>query len=154
MRSDDKEDFDFLIAAPFAEKVTHKVAQLIREGKKFVVLVLIAVDLLPQIKVTKTKEDDELVQQCLLSMPTIVIAPLALVWLVNHPDYRRPEQGHVVLYGTPDRASTEGPTENGNVVSDVTITMAEESDNPKNNLFTSSNSDWANKTPSSNSIDD
>ena len=118
------------------------MAQLIREGKKFAVL--IAVDLLPQIKVTKTKEDDEMVQQCLLSMPTILIAPLALVWLVNHPDYRLPEQGHVVLYGTPDRASTEGPTENGNVASDVAMT--EESDDPKNNLFTSSNSDWVNKT--------
>jgi hypothetical protein len=55
LRSDDKEDFDFIIAVPFVEKVTHKVAQLIREGKKFAVL--IAVDLLPQIKVTKTKED-------------------------------------------------------------------------------------------------
>jgi hypothetical protein len=56
VRADDKEYFDFLIAAPFAEKVTHKVAQLIREGKKFAVLK--AVDLLPQIKVTKTKEND------------------------------------------------------------------------------------------------
>jgi hypothetical protein len=150
VRSDDKEDFDFLIAAPFVEKVTHKVAQLIREGKKFAVL--IAVDLLPQIKVTKTKEDDELVQQCLLSMPTILIASLALVWLVNHPDYRLPGQGHVVLYGNPDRVSTEGTTESGNVVSDVAMT--EESDDSKNNLFTSSNSDWANKVPSSNSIAD
>jgi hypothetical protein len=93
-----------------------------------------------------------LVQQCLLSIPTILIAPLALVWLVNHPDYRLPEQGHVVLYGTPDRVSTEGPTEIGNVVSDVTMT--EESDNSKNNLFTSSNSDWTLKTPSSDSIAD
>ncbi len=59
VRAYDKEDFDFLITAPFAEKVTHKVTQLIREGKKFAVL--IAVDLLPPIKVTKTKEDDELV---------------------------------------------------------------------------------------------
>jgi hypothetical protein len=84
-----------------------------------------------------------MVQHCLLSMPTILIAPLALVWLVNHPDYRLPEQDHGVLYGTPDRASTEGPTESGNVASDVTMT--EESDNSKNNLFTSSNSDWANK---------
>ncbi len=150
MRSDDKEDFDFLIAASFAEKVTHKVAQLIREGKKFAVL--IAVDLLPQIRVTKTKKDDELVQQCLLSMPTILIAPLALVWLVNHPDYRLPKQGHIVLYGTPDRVSTEGSTENGSIVSDVTMT--EESDDSKNNLFTSSNSDWANKTPSPGLIDD
>jgi hypothetical protein len=105
VRADDKEDFDFLIAAPFAEKVTHKVAQLIREGKKFAIL--IAVDLLPQIKVTKTKEDDELVQQCLLSMLTILIAPLALVWLVSHPDYQLPKQSHVILYGTHDRVSKE-----------------------------------------------
>jgi hypothetical protein len=105
VRSDDKEDFYFLIAAPFAEKVTREVAQLIREGKKFAVL--ISVDFLPQIKVTKTKEVDELVQPCLLSMPIILIASLALVWLVSHPDYRLPKQGYVVLYGIPDRVSTE-----------------------------------------------
>ena len=75
---------------------------------------------------------------------TILIAPLALVWLVNHPDYRLPEQGHVVLYGTPARASTEEPAGNGDVVSDVAMT--EESDDSKNNLFISSNSDWANET--------
>jgi hypothetical protein len=74
------------------------------------------------------------VQQCLLSMPTIIIAPLALVWLVSHPDYR---------------VSTEESKENGSVVSDVIMT--EESDDSKNNLFTSSNSDWANKNPSSGS---
>jgi hypothetical protein len=85
-------------------------------------------------------------------MPTILIAPLALVWLVNHPDYRLPKQGHVVLYGTPDRVSTEGSTKNGSVVSDVIMT--EESDVSKNNLLTSSSSDWVNKTPSSNSIND
>ncbi len=59
------------------------MAQLIREGKRFAVL--IAVDLLPQIKVTKAKGNDETVEQALLNMPTILIAPLALVWLVNHP---------------------------------------------------------------------
>jgi hypothetical protein len=150
VRVDDKEDFDFLIAAPFAEKVTHKVAQLIREGKKFAVLR--AVDLLPQIKITKTKENDEFVQQCLLSMPTILIASLALVWLVSHPDYQLPKQGHVVLYGTHDRVSTKESKENESVGSDVVMT--EESDDSKNNLFASSNSDWANKNPSSGSIDD
>ena len=117
VRSDNKEDFDFLIAAPFAEKVTHKVAKLIREGKKFAVL--IAVDLLPQIKVTKAKENDEAVEQALLNMPTILIAPLALVWLVNHPDYQLPKHGHVVLYGTNDRVLTEALTGNGNTGLDV-----------------------------------
>ena len=85
-------------------------------------------------------------------MPTILIAPLALVWLVNHPDYRLPKQGHAVLYGTPDRVSAEELKENRSVVSDVIMTV--ESDDSKNNLFTSSNSDWANKAPSSGSIDD
>ena len=117
VRSDNKEDFDFLIAAPFAEKVTHKVAQLIREGKRFAVL--IAVDLLPQIKVTKAKENDKVVEQALLSMPTILIAPLALVWLVNHPDYQLPKQSHVVPYGTNDRVSTEALTGKGNNGSDI-----------------------------------
>ena len=71
---------------------------------------------------------------------------------MNHPDYRLPEQGHVVLYGTPDRVSTEGPTEGENVVSDVVMT--EESDDSKDNFFTTSNADWANKTPFSDSMDD
>jgi hypothetical protein len=92
------------------------------------------------------------VQQCLLSTPTILIAPLALVWLVNHPDHRLPKQDHQVLYGTPDRVSTEESKENGSVVSDVI--MIEESDDSKNNLFSSSYSDLANKSPSSGSMDD
>ncbi len=65
------------------------------------------------------KENDKMVEQCLFSMPTILIAPLALVWLVNHPDYQLPKQGHVVLYGTHDRASTEASKENGNGGSDI-----------------------------------
>ncbi len=60
-----------------------------------------------------------MVEQCLLSMPTILIAPLALVWLVNHPDYQLPKQGHVVLYGTYDRTPAESSKENGNNGSDV-----------------------------------
>jgi len=107
------------------------VAQLIREGKKFAVL--IAVDLLPQIKVTKTKENDEAVGQALMSMPTILITPLALVWLVNHPDNQLPKQGHVVLYGTNDRVLNEATTESGSTGSYVEMT--EKPDHPENNLF-------------------
>jgi hypothetical protein len=84
-------------------------------------------------------------------MPTILIASLALVWLVSHPDYQLPKQGHVVLYGTHDRVSTEESKENGSVGSDVVMT--EESDDSKNNLLTSSNSDWVNKNPLPGSID-
>ncbi len=60
-----------------------------------------------------------MVEQCLLSMPTILIAPLALVWLVNHPDYQLPKQSRVVLYGTHDRAPTEASKESGNDGSDI-----------------------------------
>ncbi len=70
-----------------------------------------AVDLLRQIKVTNAKENDEVVGQTLLSMPTILIAPLALVSLVNHSEYRLPKQGHVVLYGTNDCVSTAASKE-------------------------------------------
>jgi hypothetical protein len=82
------------------------------------------------------------VGQALLSMPTILIAPLALVWLVNHPDYQLPKQDHVVLYGTNDRVLTEALTESEGVSSDVEMT--EKPDHPTNNLFTSSSPDWSN----------
>ncbi len=149
IQSEHKEDFDFLIAAPFAKKVTHKVAQLIRESKIFAVLM--AVDLLPQIKVTKAKENDEVVGQALLRMPTILIAPLALAWLVNHPDYQLSRQSHVVLYEINDRVLTEALTGSGSISSDVET--AEKPDHPTNNLFTSSSSDWSNNF-SENSRDD
>ena len=80
--------------------------------------------------------------QVLLSMPTILIAPLALVWLVNHPDYQLPKQGHVVLYGTNDRVLTEALTESGGVSSDVEMT--EKPDHPTNKTFTSSSPDRSN----------
>jgi hypothetical protein len=84
-----------------------------------------------------------MVEQRLISMPTILIAPLALVWLVNHPDYQLPKQGHVVLYGKHDRAPTEASKENGNDGSD--IDTIKEPDNPVGSLFTSSSPDWSNK---------
>ncbi len=79
-------------------------------------------DLLPQIRITKAKENDEVVGQALMSMPTILIAPLALVWLVNHPDYQRLKQGHVVLYGINDRVLNEATTESGSTGLDVEMT--------------------------------
>ena len=94
-----------------------------------------AVDLLPQIKVTKAKENDEVVGQALLRMPTILIAPLALAWLVNHPDYQLSRQSHVVLYEINDRVLTEALTGSGSISSDVET--AEKPDHPTNNLFTS-----------------
>jgi hypothetical protein len=102
----------------------------------------------PSDKGYQSKEIDEAVGQALLSMPTILIAPLALVWLVNHPDYQLPKQSHVVLYGTNDCVLTEALTEDVDTGSDV------EMDHPTNNLFSSSNSDWSNKRFSENSRDD
>ncbi len=91
-------------------------------------------------------------EQALLNMPTILIASLALVWLVNHPDYQLPKQGHVVLYGANDRVLTEALT--GNEITGLDVEMTKNPDHPKNNLFSSSNSDWSNKIFSENSRDD
>jgi hypothetical protein len=85
-------------------------------------------------------------------MPTILIAPLALVRLVNHPDYQLPKQGHVILYGTHDRAPAESSKENGNNGSGVE--PIKKTDDPIGSLFTPSISDWSNKTFSDNLIDD
>ncbi len=70
----------------------------------------------------RKENNDETVEQALLNMPTILIAPLALIWLVNHPDYQLPKQGHVVLYGTNDRVSTEALTGKRNTGLDVEMT--------------------------------
>ncbi len=88
----------------------------------------------------------------MLSMPTILFTPLALVGLVNRPDYRLPKQGHVVLYGINDRVLTEASKEMGSFGSDVEMT--EESDDSTSNLFTSTSSDWVGKKPSPDSIND
>ena len=74
-----------------------------------------------------------MVGQALLSMPTILIAPPALVWLVNHPDYRLPKQGHMVLYGTNDRVLNKATTESGGTGLDVEMT--EKPEHPENNLL-------------------
>ncbi len=68
------------------------------------------------------------------------------------PDYQLPKQGHVALSGTNDRVLTEALTENGNTGSDVEKTK--KPDDPTNNLFTSSSSDWSNNIFSENSRDD
>lgn len=99
-RSDVKEDSDFLITAPFADKCTHKVAQLIRDGKKFAAL--LPVSLLSEIDITKEKKVDEYVRQQRKLMPTIVITALNLAWLISHPDYTLDKPGHSVLCSSVD----------------------------------------------------
>ena len=130
-RSDAKESSDFLITAPFADKCTHKVAQLIRDGKKFAALV--PVSLLSEIDITKDKKVDDYVRQQRKLMPTIVITPLNLAWLVSHPDYTLAKPGHQVLYSSsevpPDGAlesevstylsDTASVAEPGDVVTDT-----------------------------------
>ena len=76
--------YDFLIAAPYVDKITHRVAELIRQNKKFAVL--IPVSLLTEIDRKANGEIDEDVKKARQRLTTIVILPVSKLWLINHPD--------------------------------------------------------------------
>lgn len=96
VRGDATGPCDFLILAPFADKITHTVARLIKKKQPFAALV--PVDLLHEIDRNKAGKIDEEVKTLRESMPSIVIAPLSLVWLISHPDYTISENPSLVLF--------------------------------------------------------
>ena len=52
---------------------------------------------------------------------------------MSHPNYQLPKQGHVVLYGTNERVSTEVLT--GKESTGLDVEMTEIPDHPKNTYF-------------------
>ena len=74
---------DFLIVAPYADKVTHQIADHIRRDQPFAALV--PVDLLHEIDRDKDGKIDERVRSKRESMATIVITSVNLVWLISYP---------------------------------------------------------------------
>lgn len=77
-------DFDFLITAPFADKITHKVADLIRADAPFAALMPIS--LLNETDRNADGTIDEAVRSKRENMQVIVIASLGVAWLINHPE--------------------------------------------------------------------
>jgi len=91
---------DFLITAPFADKITHSVAKLIRDKKNFAALV--PVSLLCEIDRDKKGKIDPVVAQRRSKMTTIVISQLSLAWLVSHPECTIDQKPAVVLFSEKD----------------------------------------------------
>jgi hypothetical protein len=96
VRADAAGPCDFVILAPFADKITHKIASLIRLNRPFVALV--PIDLLHEIDRGANGKVDEEVRKKRKQMPCIVMSPLSLAWLVSHPEHTLLEKPSLVLF--------------------------------------------------------
>ena len=90
------ESFDFLIAAPYADKLPLKVAEYIRKDIPFAIL--IPLPLLNEIdRISKTEIDQE-VRKKRLQMKLIVSSSLGQAWLINHPECLVKNTAHSVFF--------------------------------------------------------
>ena len=94
-RGDAPGKYDFLITAPFIDRVTTKVAALIRMEISFAAL--IPVSLLNEIDRKPDGTIDTEVQKARALMQVIVISSIGQAWLINHPECRLPTKQHYVL---------------------------------------------------------
>ena len=91
-------DFDFLITAPFADKITHKVADLIRADAPFAALMPIS--LLNETDRNADGNIDEAVRSKRENMQVIVVASLG-AWLINYPECKIDKNSkHFVLWAS------------------------------------------------------
>ena len=91
---------DFLITAPFADKITHTAAKFIRDKKSFAAL--LPVGLLCEIDRDKKGKVDSVVAQRRSKMTTTVISKLSLAWLISHPECTTDQKPAVVLFSQKD----------------------------------------------------
>jgi hypothetical protein len=90
------ESFDFLIAAPYADKLPLKVAEYIRKDAPFAIL--IPIPLLNEIdRVSKTDVDLD-VRKRRLQMKLIVSSSLGQAWLINHPECLVKDTPHSLFF--------------------------------------------------------
>jgi hypothetical protein len=90
------ENFDFLIAAPYADTLPLKVAEYVRKDTPFAIL--IPMPLLNEIdRVIKTDVDLD-VRKRRLQMKLIVSSSLGQAWLINHPKCLVKDTPHSVFF--------------------------------------------------------
>jgi hypothetical protein len=99
---DDSGGTDFLIAAPYADKLPLKVAEYIRKDVPFAILVPLF--LLNEIDRTGKNEIDENVRDKRLRMKLVISTSLGQAWLINHPSCNLATSRHSVFF-------TESPDE-------------------------------------------
>ena len=89
---------DFLISAPYADKLPIKVAELIRKDIPFAILV--PLPLLNEIdRIGKDSIDNE-VRKKRLNMKLVVSTSLGQGWLINHPECRLDKTSHTIFFTT------------------------------------------------------
>jgi hypothetical protein len=89
---------DFLISAPYADKLPLKVAELIRKNVPFAVL--LPLSLLNDIERTSKTGIDESVRQKRLDMKLVIATSLGQGWLINHPECKVSNSAHSVFFTT------------------------------------------------------
>jgi hypothetical protein len=89
---------DFLISAPYADKLPNTVAELIRKDIPFAIL--IPLPLLNEIDRTGKDSIDEQVRKRRLNMKLVVSTSLGQGWLINHPECRLDKTSHAIFFTT------------------------------------------------------
>lgn len=92
------EKIDFLIAAPYADKLPNKVADYIRRNIPFAIL--IPLPLLNEIERTGKSKVDEEVRERRLNMKMVISTALGQGWLINHPLCKLSNSAHKVFFAT------------------------------------------------------
>jgi hypothetical protein len=94
LRPEANGNYDFLIAATYSDKVSHRAAGLLRPQKPFAFLV--PKTLLRGIERTTDGKYDEDAKEMFRGTTRIVMAACGHTWLINHPEIKVPES--FVLY--------------------------------------------------------
>ena len=87
---------DFVISAPYADKLPLKVAELIRKDIPFAVL--LPLSLLDEIDRTGKTSIDEDVRRKRLDMKLVIVTSLGQGWLINHPECKLSNSTHAVFF--------------------------------------------------------
>jgi hypothetical protein len=90
------EGTEFLISAPYADKLPIKVAEYIRQNVPFAIL--IPISLLNEIDRIGKNEIDEAVRDKRSRMKLVISTSLAQAWLINHPSCQLAVSKHSVFF--------------------------------------------------------
>ncbi len=90
------EGTDFLIAAPYADKLPLKVADYIRQDTPFAIL--IPLSLLNEIERVGKNEIDNHIREKQSRMKLVISSSLGQAWLLNHPSCRLETSTHSVFF--------------------------------------------------------
>jgi hypothetical protein len=117
-RAERTRQYDFLITAPFVDRITTKVADLIRMKTPFAALA--PVSLLNEIDRKPDGTIDGEVQKARAVMQVIIISSTGQAWLSNHPECRLPNKQHYVLLTTQAEDPEKFAFENKNLLTTQT----------------------------------